>query len=245
MDEIRIDEQNEFTLSIETAVRGGSISLLKGVSEIDGWIGTREISKSEDILEELKNILERNNLEKKKIKKIVVSRGPGSYTGARIGMAVGFGLKKALNCELVAVSALEAMLSADKRESVNSVEEIITAVPIGRNQICQQSFKSHNRKIDGSKAGPQISTIEDFLNSNSKSELQFKKIIILHRELYLDFQTKYENRLTENNILIDAGENLAVLNGMLGVGRDGKADVSSPIYARESVFSQVLKNESR
>ncbi len=233
--------EKEFTLSIETAVQGGSISLLKGVSEIDGWIGTREISKSEDILEEIKNILERNDLQKKKIKKIVVSRGPGSYTGARIGMAVGIGLRRALDCELVGVSTLEAMLLAGKRENIDVEEEIVTAVPIGRNQICRQNFLSHNQKIINTETQPQLSTIDDFLNSDSNSEFQFKKKIILHRKLYLDFQAKQENRLTENNTLIDAGENIAVLNGMLGAVRDGEVGVLSPIYARESVFVNLKR----
>ncbi len=231
--------EKEFTLSIETAVQGGSIALLKGVSEIDGWIGTREISKSEDILEEIKNILERNNLQKKKIKKIVVSRGPGSYTGVRIGIAVGIGLRKALNCELVGVSTLEAMLLAGKRESINSIEEIITAIPIGRNQICRQNFLSRNQKIINNETQPQLSKIDDFLNSDSK--FQFKKKIILHRKLYLDLQARQENWLEENNILIDAGENIAALDGMLGAGRDGEAGVLSPIYAREGIFTNLKR----
>ncbi len=123
-------DKKDFILSIETAVQGGSISLLQGVTELGGWVGTREVSKSEDILEETKNILERTGVEKKEIKRIVVSRGPGSYTGVRIGMAVGIGLSKALDCELIGVSALEAMLLANSRESIDSGEEIITAVPI-------------------------------------------------------------------------------------------------------------------
>jgi tRNA threonylcarbamoyl adenosine modification protein YeaZ len=228
--------QKEFILSIETAVQGGSISLLHGVKELDGWVGKREISKSEDILEEIKNTLKKNGLDKKMIKKIVVSRGPGSYTGVRIGMAVGFGLKKALNCELVGVSVLEGMLSADKRESIDSVEEVITAVPIGRNQICRQNFKSHSRKIIDNEAQPQLSTIENFLNSNSNSEFQFKKKIILHRKLYLEFQSVYKNRLAENNILVDAGENIAALIGMREAGEVGQSGILRPVYVREDVF---------
>ncbi len=224
--------EKEFTLSIDTAVQGGSISLLQGVSEIDGWIGMREISRSEDILEEIKNILERNGLEKRKIKTIVVSRGPGSYTGVRIGMAVGFGLKKALGCELVGVSILEAMLMADKSESDDSVNEIIAAVPIGRNQICRQNFKWHNQKIIDSGTQSQFSTTDDFLNFINKNDLQLKKKIILHRKLYLEFQTNYKNQLKENNILIDAGENIAALIGMTGEGQNGQNGILSAIYIK-------------
>ncbi len=229
--------EKAFTLSIETGIHGGSISLLCGISEIDCWIGTHETSKSEDILEEIKNILERNNLEKKEIEKIVVSRGPGSFTGVRIGMAVATGLKKALDCKWVAVSALEGILLAGKRESADRIEEIITAVPIGRNQFCWQHFKSHNRKIINSVTRPQLSTMENFLISNIYNNFLFKKIIILHRKLYLDFQMKNENRFGENNILIDAGENIARFNGMLGAVQDEETFISSPIYVKDGVFT--------
>jgi tRNA threonylcarbamoyladenosine biosynthesis protein TsaB len=227
--------EKDFTLSIETAVQGGSVALLQGVTELDGWVRTQEVSKSEDILEEIKNILVRNRLQKKKIKRVVVSRGPGSYTGVRIGMALGIGLRKALDCELVGVSALEAMLLAVKRESVEAEEEIVTAVPIGRNQICWQNFKTHNQKVINCVTQPELLTIADFINCYQNSEMQFKKII-LHRRLYLDFQTKQENQLTESGNLIDAGKNIAVLNGISGTGQNDDVSNLVPIYVRESVF---------
>jgi len=232
-------DKKEFILSIETAVQGGSISLLRGIDELDCWIGTREISKSEDVLEEIKKILERNDLEKERIKKIVVSRGPGSYTGVRIGMAVAYGLKRAFDCDLVGVSVLEGLLLAENKKSVSYSEEIITAVPIGRNQVYWQNFKGFQNGKTDNHPPLQFSIIDDFFKSFDYIEFQPKKKVILHRKLYLEFKAGKGSHLSDNCILLDAGTNIAVLIGMIGAGIDDNK-MPHPIYIRESRLCSEL-----
>jgi tRNA A37 threonylcarbamoyladenosine modification protein TsaB len=206
--------EKDLTLSIETGIQGGSLSVLRGIKEIDYWIGSKEISKSEDVLHEIKNIFERNNLIKKELKRIIVSEGPGSHTGVRIGTAIGIGLKKALSCELERVFVLKAMLwLAAEGESVNSEEEIITAVPIGRNQICRQTFKLQNQRIINNESELQFSTIEEFTDFAINSVFQYKTKIIMHRKLYLDYLANLKNSSAANCLIIDAGKNIAGLNG--------------------------------
>jgi tRNA threonylcarbamoyl adenosine modification protein YeaZ len=233
--------KKEFTLSIETAVQGGSVSLLRDTTELDCWIGTQEISKSEDVLEEIKNILERNDLEKSEIKKIVVSTGPGSYTGVRIGVAIGYGLKTALGCQVVGVSVLDGMLMADTNKMVDCDEEII-AIPIGSNQICWQNCKSFRREAFNKQTQLHFSTIDDFLHSLhsfEKSSPNTKKKIILHRKLYLLLKDNMKSRLTGNYVWIDAGEDIAALIGMFGAS-EGGCKILSPIYVRDSrLFGKV------
>ncbi len=219
--------EKNISLSIETAVQGGSLSLFQDASEIDFQIGTRGILNSEGVLEEIKIILERNGVGKNSIKKIVVSRGPGSYTGVRVGMAVGFGLKKALGCEMVGMSTLEALLLIGKMENIED-GEVITAVPIGRNQVCWQNFEMNNWEIAGSQVSPKFSTISDFLNFCDKSKFQSKKMIV-HRKLYLEIRENYKKRPDENIRMIDAGENIAGLIGMEAVKLNGK-EIFQPIY---------------
>jgi tRNA threonylcarbamoyl adenosine modification protein YeaZ len=218
------------TLSIETAVQGGSISLLRGIKELDHWIGLKEVSKSEDVLEEIKNILIRNGLKKDELKRIVVSNGPGSHTGVRIGMAVGIGLRKAIDCELTWVYALEAMLSSDKIQRLDGIDEIISAVPFGRNQVCWQCFKLKNQKNINCEMEPQLSTIENFSDFVRNGKSQNKKKIIMHRKLYSDYRANFENVSAENTIIIDAGENIAVLNAMIETNRDTESEVLAPKY---------------
>jgi len=221
--------EKKITLSIETAVQGGSLSLLRGNSELDYQIGARDTLNSEDILDDIKKILERNEVGRKSIKKIVLSRGPGSYTGVRVGMAVGLGLKKALDCEIVGASTLEAMVLAGKMANLD-VEEVITAVPIGRNQICWQNFKIDNLKIVDNQTLPKFSTIAEFLSFYCKSKHQSKKMI-LHRKLYLKIREMCENQLADTCNIIDAGENIALLIGMAEAKTNGN-ELLHPIYIR-------------
>lgn len=54
-------------------------------------------------------LLRRNNLSSKDLAAVAVSKGPGSYTGLRIGVSTAKGICYALNIPLIAVGTLEAM----------------------------------------------------------------------------------------------------------------------------------------
>lgn len=123
-------------LAIESAIGGGSLSLSRGETQIDKWIGEGGVSRAEDLLWNIDQILRRNNLSKSSIKRIVVSVGPGSFTGIRIGLATAMGLATALNIDLVRISILYAMATQAPDD-----KNILTAVPVGRGVICTQRFR--------------------------------------------------------------------------------------------------------
>jgi tRNA A37 threonylcarbamoyladenosine modification protein TsaB len=89
----------KIVLAIETGFAGGSISLLRNNVEIDKWSGSRAISKSEDVLNEISILLKKNKIERFEISSIVISKKAGSLTGLRIGLALARGLSKSLNCQ--------------------------------------------------------------------------------------------------------------------------------------------------
>jgi tRNA threonylcarbamoyladenosine biosynthesis protein TsaB len=127
---------DEIILSMETAIRGGSISILRGGREIDYWTGGGELPKSDDILYQISILLRKNNVEKREIRFIAVSTGPGSFTGLRIGLALARGLRRSLDCSIKGVSVLEALTL-----KTNYTRFILTAIPFGNNQIYWQLFK--------------------------------------------------------------------------------------------------------
>lgn len=224
--------EKKFTLAIETAVCGGSLSLRSGATELDGWVGASEISKSQDVLEEIAGVLERSGAEKKSIERIVVSRGPGSYTGIRIGMAIGLGLRKSLGCVLDAAAILPAMASVLLEKESTGGEIIIAAVPLSRDQICWQSFVVEERKTVPIENQPHFSSIVEFLDS--KDIVGVRRIrIILHHKLYREFGENNRGRLTENITLVDAGENIARLIAQAGCTPVGER-VFQPIYVKDA-----------
>lgn len=145
------------TLALESAIAGGSISLLDGEVEIDSWVGSSNVSKAEDLLINIDTLLTNHDFSRYDIKLLAVSAGPGSFTGLRIGIATALGLKKGLGVSIVSVSALDAI-------AAKSVDNNITvAVPMGRNSICLQRFNegkviSKPYLLDADKFAEQIGT---------------------------------------------------------------------------------------
>jgi tRNA threonylcarbamoyladenosine biosynthesis protein TsaB len=128
-------ERSDLTLAIESAISGGSLSLLSGGRELDGWVGDDKLSRAEELLPNIVQILERRRIDRRSITRVAVSLGPGSFTGIRIGIATALGLKNSLNIPCVGVSALEAMAA-----SVAASGRVIAALPVGRDLVCSQLF---------------------------------------------------------------------------------------------------------
>ena len=98
-----------YILQIETSTTNCSVAISR-----DGkTIAVKEISNGYSHAENLhvfmKEILEKNNLEFTDLNAIAVSKGPGSYTGLRIGVSAAKGLCFALEVPLIALETLEVL----------------------------------------------------------------------------------------------------------------------------------------
>lgn len=69
--------------------------------------------QSELMIPELDKLLKRNNVTRHDINKVIVSIGPGSYTGVRIALSIAKVMVLALNVPLYAISSLHAMKDND------------------------------------------------------------------------------------------------------------------------------------
>jgi tRNA threonylcarbamoyladenosine biosynthesis protein TsaB len=130
-------------LAIETAICGGSISLLLDGREADGWTGSDTVSRSEDILPSIDQILKKNDIDSQQIDHIVFSDQPGSFTGLRIGLATMAAMKNVLRAEFTRVSALEATMIA----FADSKKESVVALPVGRNIVSWLYLRTENDKV--------------------------------------------------------------------------------------------------
>lgn len=227
--EIKIQTERRAVLAIETAVEGGSFALFYENRKIDGWVGSREVSKSEDVLSEIERILQKNEIEKKRIKLIAVSNGPGSFTGIRIGAATAFGLAKALGCDIAAKSVFEAMTSILPRNesteaSTEPLEEkeeqrILTVIPFGKTQICLQKIVYKRGGRLSATQNPRIENRSALFSElfSETGDADFDKII-LHETLYLNI-LNFVKEINEKTIfkktatIVNAGFNLAELIG--------------------------------
>lgn len=76
------------TLCIDTAYKALVIALYQDETLIDYYEENAERKQSEQVFPTLQMLFEKNNLTVDDIKEIVISDGPGSYTGVRIAMTI-------------------------------------------------------------------------------------------------------------------------------------------------------------
>ena len=96
-------------LSLETATTVCSVALT-----LDGkTLATEQLfvekSHSNLLTVVIENLLHHTGVEKGDLSAVAVSKGPGSYTGLRIGVSTAKGLCYALDKPLIAINTLEAM----------------------------------------------------------------------------------------------------------------------------------------
>ena len=99
-----------FILNIETAATNCSVSLSRnGKTIVLKEDYNKNYSHAEKLHVFIDAVLKEANINLKAIDAIAISKGPGSYTGLRIGVSAAKGLCFALDKPLISVSTLEAL----------------------------------------------------------------------------------------------------------------------------------------
>ena len=102
-----------YSLYLDTATKYLSIGIAKDYRLIDKVQYEANKRQSEVTIPELKKQLDKLNLSLSDIGEIVITIGPGSFTGVRIGVALILGLSSGLNKKAYGISSLdvEAIIS--------------------------------------------------------------------------------------------------------------------------------------
>jgi len=97
------------TLGIETATKVCSVALCDGNKPLASYEVNMGMTHSEGLLPQIAQMLERTGVAKQDLELIAVSRGPGSFTGLRIGLATAEALAYGLKKPMIAVSTTETL----------------------------------------------------------------------------------------------------------------------------------------
>ena len=107
-----------YILNIETATKNCSVSIAKDGETISlKELSTANYSHAEKLHEFINLVIEEAKIETNQLNAVAVSKGPGSYTGLRIGVSAAKGLCFALDIPLISVNTLEILatsISVDK-----------------------------------------------------------------------------------------------------------------------------------
>ncbi|MDI6704148.1 MAG: tRNA (adenosine(37)-N6)-threonylcarbamoyltransferase complex dimerization subunit type 1 TsaB [bacterium] len=97
-------------LGIETSTSIGSVAIVSSNSLLATYTCQDRLTHASWLMEAIdKKVLLDAGLDINDINGISVSIGPGSFTGIRIGMAVGKGLAQSLNIPIVGISTLDGL----------------------------------------------------------------------------------------------------------------------------------------
>lgn len=100
-----------YVLKIENGI-GGSLSLWNDNRQIDFFIGDQGNKRSDVLIENISQLLGKNNIKKTELKRIVYSNYPGSQTGLKILQSVLKGFKTILAVEIVERNLFESIAAS-------------------------------------------------------------------------------------------------------------------------------------
>lgn len=148
-------------LCIETATTNCSVAL----GENGGLVSLREdynnkYSHAEKLHVYIKELLEEKGWGISDLDAVAVSKGPGSYTGLRIGVSAAKGLCFAHDLPLISIPTLTSLASQIKEEALDYIVAMLDA---RRMEVYTAGFSSKMEEVFGTKA--------EILNESSFSDL--------------------------------------------------------------------------
>ena len=189
-----------YILNIETATTNCSVSLsFEGETLVLKEDYNNNYSHAERLHIYIDDVLKEANIKSSQLDAIAVSKGPGSYTGLRIGVSAAKGLCFALNKPLIAISTLEALA-----HQVNISEGIIVPMLDARRlEVYSAIFDVNYNQIRETQA--QILDATSFLNYLDKSKVTFigngvaktKELITHENAIFIEDKLPSANEMSQ------------------------------------------------
>ena len=157
-------------LGIETSTKICSVAISKG----DQLLALKEeggaYSHAEKLNGFIQDVLGEANVELKAIDAIAVSKGPGSYTGLRIGVSTAKGLCYSLEKPLIAVETLQSM-ALKAKEQYTSADLYAPMIDARRMEVYTKLFDHNNEGVNHIEA--KIIDETSFINELSNQKVAF------------------------------------------------------------------------
>lgn len=155
-------------LNIETTTTNCSVSLSKeGETLVLREDNNTKFSHAESLHVFIDEVVKSAKIKLTDIDAIAVSKGPGSYTGLRIGVSAAKGLCFSLDRPLISVSTLEAL----SRQVIKATGYIVPMLDARRMEVYVAVFDANHHQIRAIQA--QILDENSFLDYLNKDEVYF------------------------------------------------------------------------
>ena len=147
-------------LAIDTATRSVGLALHGGDALLAEHVWVTNGYHTVELAPEIALMLRRADRQVSDLTAIAVAKGPGSYTGLRIGMALGKGLSLVHNLKMVAIPTFHIIAHAQPRRK----EKLVAVISAGRKRIAALWYKWGSRGWE-SKSEPENTTWDELVQS--------------------------------------------------------------------------------
>lgn len=125
-------------LAIETATAACAVGLRADDGFEVGWVVDETRHHTEVLTGAISRLLGEAGLRARDLDRVVVDRGPGLFTGLRVGLATALGLSEGTGCALVGVTSLELLAHASHASGARGT--LVSAVDGRRAEVFVQTF---------------------------------------------------------------------------------------------------------
>lgn len=218
------------TLGFDTSTDIGSIGLVDGEDVKGEYSFAAKESQSERLLASIDLLLNETCSDISEIEKIAVSRGPGSFTGLRIGISTARGLTEGLQVPLVGISLTDSYYC--RVESYPG--PVCVLIKDRRNLVYTATFDKQGDKV----LDEESISIEN-LEAKIASQLKRSTVPVLVVGNAVPAQREYLRearhlRLAQGTINYPSGLQIALLGEGRKASQDTQTDLE-PLYAQRPI----------
>jgi len=177
-----------YILNIETSTTNCSVAIFNDLNLIEfAEVNTGDYSHSKSLHVFIDSILKKSKIFPKDLSAISVSKGPGSYTGLRIGVASAKGLCFALDIPLISIETLKILSQNLLNKGI-----VIPCLDARRMEVYSAVFDIENKMIRETRAEIiNENSFEEYLNKNQvyfigNANEKLKKIITNKNAEFID-----------------------------------------------------------
>jgi len=223
-------------LNIDTTTNVCSVALSQNGKLIDLQETTDDRNHSQVLTVFIEQIIKRNKISAKNLLAVAISKGPGSYTGLRIGTSVAKGICYANEIPLISIDTLQSLAFGLKSNSNYNNHLICPMIDARRMEVYYSFFDNNLNKL--------TETESKIIDENSfNNNLEKQKIVFCGNGSHkLKEIIKSQNAYFVDNIITSA-KNMVELSYKKFKAKDF-VDVAyfSPFYLKSFIAIKSKKN---
>ena len=214
-------------LCLETATTNCSVAIA-----VDGKIkaireeNSQKFSHAEKLHVFIEAVLKEAKIDKKNLDAVAVSKGPGSYTGLRIGVSAAKGLCFALDIPLISTLTLEVLAQQVQCENCY----LIPLLDARRMEVYSCVFNAEKKQIRETKA--------EILNENSFSDFlkEHKTIFIGDGAVKFEAICKNESAIFQNGLFPSSADMARLAEAKYKISDIENVAYFEPFYLKEFIL---------